>query len=46
MESLSAHPIVWSQESTSTEKRDVWTKDRKPDAGKSGKSKRGKSWKA
>ncbi|HWZ07276.1 MAG TPA: DUF983 domain-containing protein [Bradyrhizobium sp.] len=25
MESLSAHPIVWSQESTSTEKRDVWT---------------------
>jgi len=25
MESLSAHPIVWSQESTSTEKREVWT---------------------
>jgi uncharacterized protein (DUF983 family) len=25
MESFSAHPIVWSRESTSTERRDVWT---------------------
>ena len=25
MEGLSAHPIVWSRESTSTERRDVWT---------------------
>jgi uncharacterized protein (DUF983 family) len=25
MESLSAHPIVWSRESTSTGRRDVWT---------------------
>jgi len=25
METLSAHPIVWSRESASTQKRDVWT---------------------
>jgi uncharacterized protein (DUF983 family) len=25
METMSGHPIVWSQQSASTEKRDVWT---------------------
>ena len=25
METMSAHPIVWSQQSASAEKRDVWT---------------------